>query len=122
MDMPIQILAFLVVCICQYVCQEDVARRSPQNYATVNKKLKNKNFVQLGRKRIKAQGGNIEKFEIMRTTNPCGLFCLQKHQLMQSSNIKNIGCRLWDHRVQMRPITTRGQPSLVVSKYDDLCT
>lgn len=78
MDMPIQILAFLVVCICQYVCHEDVARRSPQNYATVNKKLKNKNFVQLGRKRIKAQGGDIEKFEIMRNNESLWSFLFAK--------------------------------------------
>lgn len=78
MDMPIQILAFLVVCICQYVCHEDIARRSPQNYATVNKKFKNKNFVQLGRKRIKAQGGDIEKFEIMRNNESLWSFLFAK--------------------------------------------
>lgn len=32
----------------------------------VNKKIKSKYFVQFGRKRIKVQVENIEKFEIMR--------------------------------------------------------
>lgn len=66
MDLLVQLLAFIVFCICQSFSHEDGTRQNLQNYATVNKKIKSKHFVQLGRKRIKAQAENIEKLEIMR--------------------------------------------------------
>eukprot|EP00105_Crassostrea_gigas_P044689 XP_019928837.1 PREDICTED: uncharacterized protein LOC105343155 [Crassostrea gigas] len=66
MDLLVQLLAFIVFCMCQSFSHEDGTRQNLQNYATVNKKIKSKHFVQLGRKRIKAQAENIEKLEIMR--------------------------------------------------------
>lgn len=66
MDLSVQLLAFIVVFISQSVSHEDGAKRNPQSYLMVNKKVNYKNFVQLGRKRIEAQGKNTKDFEIMR--------------------------------------------------------
>lgn len=66
MNLSVQLLAFVVVFISQSVSHEDGARRNSQSYATVNKKFNNKNFV--GRKRIEAQGKNIEDFEIIKNS------------------------------------------------------
>lgn len=66
MDLLVQLLAFIVFCICQSFSHEDGTGQNLHNYATVNKKIKSKHFVQLSRKRIKAQAENIEKLEIMR--------------------------------------------------------